>query len=192
MHLACRPTHNNHEQIGNISQSILTDSVWAAHNFNENDIYKPLMLFESGHSIFTIGQSLKKVDTSLSYRIDPNGDFQHHFPMFKDYLTTDDDISIHKVGEHSYINGMVYFSADENEQRIFNVSGHWTFAAYDETVLSEMQLWLITHIFPTLKDVFEFRDGWKYEQDNQNQVERLSLSKEDSTFWNLEYKVILK
>lgn len=153
--------------------------------------YQALSLNFNGKPIFSIGQKLTEIDSTLSYQIDPNSGYQDYFPTVKDYMTTEDKLSVHKIGKHSYINGILYFSADQKSQRIFNVSGTWGFLSYENGIMEKMKIWLTENLFPKLKNKFEFKDNWNYKIENQNQIEHFELNKNKDS-WILNYEVELK
>lgn len=174
-----------------VHNSKILDSILKNEKLDTVSTYKPLSLNFYGKPIFAIGQRLNEIDSTLSYRIDPNLDYQDFFPIVKDYITTEDKLSFYKIGENSYINGIIYFSADQHSQRIFNVSGTWSFKVYDDDVVDEMKNWLTQNLFPILKNNFEFKDRWNYKIETQNQVENFMLKgKKDN--WILDYTVKLK
>lgn len=169
----------------------IVDSIYQAENLDINSSYKPLSLYFNRKPIFSIGQKLSEIDPTLTYRIDPNSDYQDYFPTIKDYLTAEDKLSLYKIGKHSYINGIVYFSADQQSERIFNVSGTWGFSVYDKDVLEEMTNWLIENLFPELENHFDFKENWNYKIEAKNQIEHFNLTKNNKS-WTLNYEVELK
>jgi len=182
---------NKFAQNGIEQKTNIVDSIYQAENLNINSSYKPLSLNFNGKPIFSIGQKLTEIHSTLNYRIDPNSDYQDYFPTIKDYLTAEDKLSLYRIGKHSYINGIVYFSTDQQSERIFNVSGTWGFLVYDKNVLKEMKTWLIENLFPELENHFEFKDNWNYKIETQNQIEHFDLTKENES-WTLNYEVELK
>lgn len=169
----------------------IIDSIYQVENLDINSSYKPLSLHFNGKPIFSIGQKLSEINSTLTYRIDPNSDYEDYFPMIKDYLTTEDKLSLYKIGKHSYINGVVYFSADQQSERIFNVGGTWGFSVYDKNVLEEMKIWLIENLFPELENHFDFKENWNYKIETQNQIEHFNITKNNES-WTLNYEVELK
>ncbi|WP_408029405.1 hypothetical protein [Tenacibaculum xiamenense] len=172
-------------------EKYILDSIYQAEKFDTNRIYEPLSLNFNGKPIFSIGEKLKEVDSTLTYRIDPNSDYQDYFPLIRDYLITEDKLSLYKIGKYSYVTAMVYFSAEGKSNRIFNVSGCWGFQVYDPLILDKMETWFTENLFPELKDKFEFRNHWNYKIETQNQVELFDLIKKDES-WVLNYRVKLK
>jgi hypothetical protein len=189
--ISCKQTDKKIAENRTDRNEIILDSIYRIEKLDTIANYQPLSLNFNGKTIFSIGQRLTGIDSTLTYRIDPNSDYQEYFPMVKDYLTAEDKLSLYRIGKHSYINGTVYFSADQQSERIFNVSGTWGFLVYDENVLKEMKTWLIENLFPELENHFEFKDNWNYKIETQNQIEHFDLKKENES-WTLKYEVELK
>ena len=169
----------------------ILDSILKFENLNAELTYNPLSLNFNGKPIFSIGQKLSKIDSTLSYRIDPNMDYQDYFPIIIDYMTTEDKLSVYQIGKHSYINGILYFSVEQETKKIFNVSGSWGFEINDNGEIEQAELWLTESLFPKLKGKFEFKDKWNYKIENQYQTELFELKKKEDS-WILNYKVELK
>jgi hypothetical protein len=189
--ISCKQTDKKIAENRNDRNEIILDSIYRIEKLDTIAAYQPLSLNINGKPIFSIGQKLTEIDSNLSYRIDPNLDYQDYFPTIKDYITTEDKLSIYKIGKHSYISGILYFSADQKSQRIFNVSGTWGFQVYENGIIEKMEIWLTENLFPELKNKFEFKDNWNYKIENQNQIEHFELNKNKDN-WILDYEVELK
>ena len=176
---------------GIAQDSRIIDSIFKVENFKTILDYEPLSLNFNEKPIFSIGQNLTEIDSTLSYRIDPNMDYQDYFPIIRDYMTTEDKLSVYKIGKKSYITGILYFSTEQKTKKIFNVSGNWGFKIYENGVIEQMELWITKKLFPKLKNHFQFKDKWNYKIENQNQIELFDLKKKKDS-WILNYKVELK
>ena len=189
--ISCNLTDKKIAENGTDKNQMILDSIFDVEKLNANLSYQPLSLNFKGSPIFSIGQKLTEIDSTLSYRIDPNLDYQDYFPLILDYIKTEDKLSLHKIGKHSYVSGILYFSADQKLEKIFNVSGNWGFQVYDNGILEEMEVWLTENLFPDLKNKFEFKDNWNYEIKSLNQVEYFELNQKQES-WHLKYNVELK
>ena len=105
---------------------IILDSIYRAEKFDSIKDYKPLSLNYKGNPILRIGQKTSELDSTLSYRMDPNMDYQGFENLITDYLSIDDNLLI-ELGNYSSLNGIAFFSADRKSKRIFNVSASWYF-----------------------------------------------------------------
>lgn len=189
--ISCKRAGKKIEDVQINHNEIILDSIYKVEKLDSTINYEPLSLNFKGNPIFSIGQKLTEIDSTLSYRIDPNMDYQDYFPLIQDYMTTEDRLSVYKIGKHSHIMGVLYFSVDQNSQRIFNVSGTWGFNVYKKEVLKQMELWLTESLFPNLKNKFKFEDKWSYKIESPNQIELFNLSNSKNN-WSLDYKVELK
>ncbi|WP_281979461.1 hypothetical protein [Tenacibaculum mesophilum] len=189
--ISCKQTDKKIAEKRTDRNEVILDSIHRIEKLDTIANYKPLSLNFKGKPIFAIGQKLTEIDSTLNYRIDPNLDYQDYFPTVKDYITTEDNLSVHKIGKHSYVNGILYFSADQKSQRIFNVSGTWGFQVYESGIIEKMEIWLTENLFPALKNKFEFKDNWSYKIETENQIEHFELNKKNEN-WILNYEVELK
>lgn len=171
--------------------SKVLDSIYKVEKLDTTIIYKPLSLHFKRKPIFTIGQKLTDVDSSLSFRYDPNSDYQDYFPLIKDYITTEDKLSLYKVGKSSYVTGIVFFSVEQHSQRLFNVSGTWSININNKDDLQTIKKWITTYLFPSLKNKFNFKNKWKSKIETKNRVEKFQLLQQRG-FWVLEYNVELR
>lgn len=170
----------------------LLDSILIVEKFASNIDYTPLSLMYHKKPIFYIGQSINTIDSSLSYRPDPNYDYQDYFHLVKDYLSLDDYLSI-RLNENSSINGIIFFSVDQRKNQIFNVAGSWTFDLLDTTLNKVAIDSVTTHLFPVLKNKLTIKNNWKYKHEKTHQIEKWDLIKKDRlNSWSLEYNVQLK
>ena len=171
---------------------IILDSIYRAEKFDSIRTYKPLSLNYKGNPILRIGQKTSELDSTLSYRMDPNMDYQGYENLITDYLTTDDNLSI-ELGNFSSLNGIVFFSADRKSKRIFNVSASWYFDLNDDNIANVAIDSITKILFPIVKDKIELDSTWSYQYKTENQVEHWKLTKgEIMSGWNLNYNVELK
>lgn len=171
---------------------IILDSIYRAEKFDSIRIYKPLSLIYKGKPILRIGQKTSELDSTLSYRMDPNMDYQGFEYLITDYLTTDDHLSI-ELGNYSSLNGIAFFSADRKSKRIFNVSASWYFDLKQEN-MEQIAIDSITkRIFPILKNKIQLKNDWNYEFESDNQIEKFKVTqRETDKGWNLNYEVKIK
>jgi hypothetical protein len=129
------------------------DSIFQSEKFDTNKIYsEPCCLQYKGRSLLTLGQNVNQLDTSLSFRPDPNGNYDKYSNLITDYLSLDNFYSA-KVSTGS-IDGIIFFSADK-KGRIFNLSSNWTLNA-DLVDTSGMEtIHLLTKFFPCLPPDFK-------------------------------------
>ena len=114
-----KSSQNESEQ--NVEIQLKVDSILSSHNFKREIVYEPLSLIYNGKPILNPGQKVVTLDSTLSFRYDPNGKFWNKSYLIKDHLSLDDEISIN-LNEGS-INGIFFFSSDQIENQIFDVSG---------------------------------------------------------------------
>ena len=171
---------------------IVLDSIYRVEKFDITVSYQPLSLNFKGKSIFTIGQKTTEIDSTLSYRMDPNMEYQGCENIITDYLTTDDNLSIN-LGNYSSLNGIAFFSADRKTKRIFNVAGSWYFDLQKENMEQIAVDSITKNLFPILKDKIQLVNGWTYDFVTENQIEKFKVTKrENDKGWNLNYQVELK
>ncbi len=103
---------------GKIEKLSKLDSVFQSQNFDTTAIYsEPCCLQYKGRPLLTIGQSVKLLDTSFSFRTDPNGSYSTYSNIITDYLSTDDYYSAEF--STSSLSGIIFISADK-KGRIFD------------------------------------------------------------------------
>ncbi len=93
---------------GKIEKLSKLDSVFQSQNFDTTAIYsEPCCLQYKGRPLLTIGQSVKLLDTSFSFRTDPNGSYSTYSNIITDYLSTDDyysaEFSIATIWHNIYL-----------------------------------------------------------------------------------------
>ena len=171
---------------------IVLDSIYAVEKFDSTRVYKPLSLNYKGNPILKIGQKTIELDSALSYRMDPNMDYQGYENLITDYLSTDDNLSI-ELGDYSSLNGIVFFSTDRKSKRIFNVSGSWYFDLQKDN-MEQVAIDSITkQLFPILKDRIQLENDWTFKLESDNQIEKFKVTqRENDKGWNLNYEVKLK
>ncbi len=190
--VSCKQTDRKIDKNKTNQNQIVLDSIYRAEKFDSTITYKPLILNYKGKSIFTIGQKTTEIDSTLSYRMDPNMDYQGYENIITDYLSTDDNLSI-QLGNYSSLNGIAFFSADRKSKRIFNVSANWYFDLQKENMKQVAIDSITKHLFPILKDKLQLKNDWTYELESENQIEKFKvIQRENDKGWNLNYEVKLK
>ena len=177
-----------------IYESQKLESIFYSQNFRRNLKYEPISLIYKGKSILYPGQKVENLDSSLSFRPDTEGEFREEYNIVRDYLSLDDNISI-ELKQGGYIGGILYFSSDQKEKQIFNISGNWTIGIkLTEKDKSKIIEHFTEKLFPILKGKLKLEAGWKYENRKENYVESFSLNSpnENGHYWNLDYKVKMK
>jgi len=173
------------------------DSIFLAEGFDTTALYsEPVCLQYKGRPLLKLGQNIKELDTTLSFRYDPNGKYEKHFQTVVDYLSLDDfysaDLSTGSIA------GALYFSADK-KGRIFRLTGNWTING-DLVDTSGMEIidLLKQKYFPCLPQDFKGRQ--KFELSHKNHIETFRLyPSPDSAdadhgyvpHWSLDYNVVL-
>ena len=172
------------------------DSIFYSEKFDTTKLYsEPCCLQYKGKPLLTFGQNVNQLDTSLSFRPDPNGSFDKHLKIITDYLSLDDFYSA-KFSTGS-IDGIVFFSADK-KGRIFNLSCSWTLNAdlVDTSGMETIQI--LNTFFPCLPS--DFKGEKAFELTHKDFVEKFSLyPSPDSAdadhgyipHWSLDYSVKL-
>jgi hypothetical protein len=176
------------------------DSIFQSENFDTSKLYsEPCCLQYKGKPLLTIGQNTNKLDTSFSYRFDPNGVYDRddkNISIVTDYLSLDDYFSA-KVSTGS-IDGIVFFSADK-KGRIFALSCNWTLNAdlVDTSGMETVQI--LNKFFPCLPT--DFKGKRQFELQHKDFFETFKLNPMTDSIrtengisprWTLEYDVKLK
>lgn len=145
------------------------DSILKLEHFRREATYEPLSLSYKGKPILNLGQKVENLDSTLSFRHDPNGKYWD-INLVKDHLSVDDNLSIElKQGS---INGILFFSSDQIENQIFRLSGYWTIGTeLTENNKDEIIKQITEKLFPILKDKLQFESGWSFENKEENYVE---------------------
>ena len=169
----------------------LLDSIFLAEGFDTTTAYTdPVCLQYKGKPLLTIGGNVKQFDTTFSYRYDPNGKYDTHFPTITDYLSLDDYYYV--TLSTGSIFGALYFSADE-QGRIFRLHGQWIIdAELADTSGMEIMNFLTTKYFPCLPPDFKGRKT--FELTHKKYIEKFSLHPSDNrsiSGWMLDYSVVL-
>jgi hypothetical protein len=116
--ISCNQKSSNTEKRSRI------DSIFYHVNFDTTKSYsEPCCLQYKGKPLLTIGQNLKQLDTTFSFRYDPNGQYEEYGSIVTDYLSLDDFFFTKDTA--GSIGGIIFFSADK-KGRIFNLSCRWT------------------------------------------------------------------
>lgn len=173
--------------------TIKVDSVLISENFEREKKYEPISLNYNGKPILSPGEKIQNLDSTFSFRYDPNGKYWDKFNLIKDYLSLDDNLSIELT--QGSINGILFFSYDQIENQIFNISGNWTIDA-EITQKSEGEIieQITERLFPILKDKLKFREGWKFINEKENYIEYFLVNppKENGFWWTMNYEVKMK
>lgn len=190
--VSCKQNDRKTAEIKTDRNQIILDSIYNAEKFDSIRTYKPLSLIYKGNPILRIGQKTSELDSTLSYRMDPNMDYQGYEFLITDYLSTDDNLSI-ELGNYSSINGIAFFSADRKSKRIFNVSASWYFDL-QKVNMEQVAIDSITkRLFPILIDKIQLKNDWTYELETENQIEKFKVTqRENDKGWNMNYEVKLK
>lgn len=147
------------------------DSIFHSENFDTAKIYsEPCCLQYKGRPLLTIGQNVSQLDSSLSFRPDPNGTYEKHSNVITDYLSVDDFYST-KVSTGS-IDGIIFFSADK-KGKIFGLSCNWTLNA-DLVDTSGMEtIDILNKFFPCLQS--DFKGKKTFELKHKDFIEKFIL-----------------
>jgi hypothetical protein len=81
--ISCKQTDKKITENRTDRNEIILDSIYRIEKLDTMDNYQPLSLNFDENPIFSIGQKLTEIDSTLSYRIDPNLDYQDYFPIVK-------------------------------------------------------------------------------------------------------------
>jgi hypothetical protein len=136
------------------------DSLLAIEHFDTalNYIDSACLLY-NGKSLFIIGQNVKQLDTTLSFRPDPNGRHERNRYFIIDYLSLDNYYSIDLTT--GSLAGAIYFSAD-NKGRIFSFNASWRInAELVDTSGMEIMNFLHEKYFPCLPTDFKGRQSFE-------------------------------
>jgi hypothetical protein len=172
------------------------DSIFNSENFDTAKVYsEPCCLQYKGRPLLTIGQNVNQLDSSLSFRTDPNGTYYKHSNIITDYLSVDDFYST-KVSTGS-IDGILFFSADK-KGRIFSLSCSWTLNAELVDTSGMETIHILNKFFPCLPS--DFKGKRVFELAHKDFIEKFklnpSLDSADADHrykskWSLEYSVKL-
>jgi hypothetical protein len=172
------------------------DSVYASEKFDSSISYEDsTCLYYKGRPLLIIGQNVKQLDTTLSFRYDPNGKYERYFGTVNDYLSLDNFFSA-DFSTGSLV-GALYFTADSTG-KIFRLSGDWTInAELVDTSGMEIMDFLHNKLFPCLPP--EFKGKQTFELSHKNFVEDFKLQQIiDSSdtvngynHWSLAYSIRL-
>ena len=190
--VSCKKTNKRATQLGINKNQVVLDSIYQVEKLDSTSTYQPLSLHYKGKPIFTIGQKTTEIDSTFSYRMDPNMDYQGFENLITDYLSTDNYLHI-DLGNNSSLNGIVFFSVDKESKRIFNVSASWYFDLNQKNMEQAAIDSITKRIFPLLKGKIQLKKNWTYEHKSKFRVEIFSLKqRERDQGWILNYEVELK
>lgn len=163
-------TSNNTSTVTKLSQH---DSILVAENFDTTitNVDKSCLYYK-GKPLLTFGQSTNLLDTTFSFRYDPNGSYQDfHRQGITDYLSLDDFYSS-KLSTGT-IDGAIYFSTD-NQKRIFKLKASFYIdAELVDTSGMEIMGYLQDKYFPCLPP--DFKGKRAFELTRKNFVEQFRL-----------------
>jgi hypothetical protein len=176
----------------------LLDSIYKIEGFDTAIRYSdPICLQYKERPLLVIGQNINQLDTTLSFRYDPNGKYQDYYGTITDYLSLDENYSAY-LSKGSIV-GALYFSAD-NKGRIFKLEGNWKINAYMlDTSGMEIMAHFQNRYFPCLP--YYFKSKGKFEFKHRNFTEKFNLYPQPDTVdgkyidperWNLDYTIELK
>jgi hypothetical protein len=99
------------------------DSLVAAIGFDTIQHYtQSVCLQHHGKPLLRLSGKVAELDSTLSFRFDPNGSYNYEYPRLNDYLSVDDEFLMQQ--QQGSANGIVLFSSDP-KGRIFEVRGRW-------------------------------------------------------------------
>lgn len=171
--------------------SVNVDQAFKEENFKPNTNYAPLSLYYNGHPIFSIGQTLASLDTTMTYKKNEADKYYHSPESVTDYICYDNGLTVWLDNEA--ISGGIQFSADNDQDRIFRVIGYWTFnMPIDSEKLEEAKKKFCIAFFPVLTNKIEFREGWQQTVEHSTYEELFELKRNEKlNMWVISYKVIL-
>lgn len=171
----------------------LTEEILNKVNLKKDIPYEPISLHLKGKPILTLGQHVQEIRNTIHFREDPNGRWGYQTNLIKDHVSTDDKLSI--ALEEGGINGILYFSSEEKEHRIFAIGANWTIdTKINEKSKEKISQLIVERLFPVLEDKLKIEDGWKYTQTKANFVEHFSINapNENRHYWNMRYEIAIK
>lgn len=125
--VSCSHSKKQEEAIASARNVELRDSIFRAQHFHTKYVYsKPVCLLYNKKPLLKIGQRISALPKELGYRFDPNLEFQEHYGIITDYLSISEYFTI--AQSTGSVNGIVFFAADERDNRIFYLTGNWLFA----------------------------------------------------------------
>ncbi len=194
--IICIATISCHQKNSKTQKLSQLDSIFNSENFDTTKLYpESCCLQYKGKPLLTIGQNVNQLDTSLSFRPDPNGSFDKHSKIITDYLSLDDFYSA-KVSTGS-IDGIIFFSADK-KGRIFSLSCSWTLNAELVDTSGMETIHILKKFFPCLP--LDFKGKRVFELTHKDFIEKFNLyPSPDSAdadlghnpHWSLRYSVKL-
>ncbi|PSL31003.1 hypothetical protein CLV42_105366 [Chitinophaga ginsengisoli] len=190
--VSCTGSHTSKQADSPKATLTLLDSIFLTEGFDTTAAYTdPVCLQYKGKPLLTIGENVKKLDTTFSYRYDPNGKYDRHFPTITDCLSLDDYYSV--TLSTGSISGALYFSADK-QGRVFRLHGQWIIdAELVDTSGMEIMNFLTTKYFHCLPPDFKGRKNFELTHKNYTEKFKLYPSPENSSIsgWRLDYSVVL-
>jgi hypothetical protein len=186
---------NNKQNIKETKFSKL-DSIYASEKFDSSISYNDsICLYYKSTPLLIIGQNVKQLDTTLSFRYDPNGKYGGYFGTVTDYLSLDDffsaDLSTCSLA------GALYFTADSSG-KIFRFSADWTInGELADTSGMEIMGFLHDKLFPCLPS--DFKGKHTFELTHENFIEKFKLNQiidspgtiNGYNHWTLAYSITL-
>jgi len=179
-----------------LSQLSPHDSILVAENFDTTITNADKScLYYKGKPLLAFGQSIKKFDTTFSFRYDPNGSYEDfHRQGITDYLSLDDFYST-KLSTGK-IEGAIYFSTDKLN-RIFKLNVSFNIdAELVDTSGMEIMNYLHDKYFPCLPPDFKSRQTFYLTHKNFVEEFRLYSSHDSADaehgfkpHWTLDYEI---
>lgn len=124
---SCSNSKKQEVALANARNIELRDSIFRAQHFDTSYVYSvPVCLLYNKKPLLKIGQKISKLPEELGYRPDPNLDFQDYNGVITDYLSLSEYFTIKQ--STGSVNGIVFFAADERDNKIFHLTGNWLFA----------------------------------------------------------------
>ncbi|MFT5823552.1 MAG: hypothetical protein ACI8ZM_004814 [Crocinitomix sp.] len=172
--------------------SVTVEQAFENEGFNSETNYEPLSLHYNGHPIFSIGQTLESIDSSLSYENNNSDKYHHSLENITDHICHDSNLTIWL--DNGYASGSLQFSSDNEQNRIFRIIGFWNFDLPDDSeVKDETNQQFCSKFFPILTNKVEFKEGWEQIIEHPNFKEVFKLKKNQKhDVWVLSYKVKLE
>ena len=190
MGVSCKQPNNKNKHDN--ENKVVLDSILKSEKFRGSFLYQPLSLYYNGQPVFSIGQQVTEIDSTFSFRYDPNMNYEGFENIITDYLSTDDNFTI-DIDGHSYISGILFFSKIKKSKQIFNVSGSWSFNLLKPEIKQKALDLFTKNLFPILKNKIQLVNNWSFDYESENQIEHFKLKlNENSNNWILVYEVELK
>jgi len=173
------------------SCAVSVEQAFEEEAFDSEITYEPLNLQYKGHPIFSIGQTLRILDSTMHYQKNTSGKYHLSPESITDYSCHDSNLTVW-LGA-SYVSGNIQFSTDNDQNRIFRIIGFWTFNFKDnDSMKNEANQQFCATFFPVLKNKVVFKKGWKQTIEHPN-FQEIFKSKYNNKLdlWVISYEVKL-